>query len=213
MIHTYSLIHDDLPCMDNDDFRRGKATNHKVFGEAEALLAGDALLTGAFDTIACADCDGDTKAQAVAVLSRAAGASGMIGGQIIDIKSEGKSIDFDLLIKMHTLKTGALIRAAARLGTIAAGCTSPDIVEKIDLYAKNVGLAFQIEDDVLDAEEALENPDAKADPKTTFMSFMSAEEAMAFAMRLTEEAKAAIGDIPNSSTLIALADHLLVRKV
>ena len=213
MIHTYSLIHDDLPCMDNDDVRRGKPTNHKVFGEAEALLAGDALLTMAFNVISHAACGGDTKVRAVAALSEAAGASGMIGGQIIDIHSEGKSIDFDLLIKMHSLKTGALIRCAAKLGAIAAECNDATVLDKVDRYAANVGLAFQIEDDVLDEEEAKLSPEKDTDPKTTFMTFMSPEEAMKYAEKLTAEAKSAIGDLPRAEILIALADHLLKRKV
>lgn len=213
MIHTYSLIHDDLPCMDNDDFRRGKPTNHKVFGEAEALLAGDALLTMAFYVIANANCSGDTKARAVAALSEAAGASGMIGGQIIDIHSEGKNIDFELLVKMHSLKTGALIKCAAKLGAIAAECNDTETLNKIDLYASNVGLAFQIEDDILDEEEAKLSPEKNPDPKTTFMTFMSPTEAIKYAEKLTAEAKTAISSIPNSELLVALADHLLKRKV
>lgn len=213
MIHTYSLIHDDLPCMDNDDFRRGEPTNHKVFGVAEALLAGDALLTGAFEVISKTECDDAIKVRAISTLSEAAGACGMIGGQMIDIKSEGKSIEFDLLLKMHSLKTGALIRSAARLGAISAGCVDPVLLEKIDIYAKNVGLAFQIEDDVLDAAEENDGAGCEDEVKTTFMSFMTADEAMSYAMRLTDEAKSAISDIPNSEILIALADHLLVRKV
>lgn len=213
MIHTYSLIHDDLPCMDNDDFRRGKPTNHKVFGEAEALLAGDALLTMAFYVIANANCSGDTKARAVAALSEAAGASGMIGGQIIDIHSEGKNIDFELLVKMHSLKTGALIKCAAKLGAIAAECNDTETLNKIDLYASNVGLAFQIEDDILDEEEAKLSPEKNPDPKTTFMTFMSPTEAIEYAEKLTAEAKSAISGAPNSELLVALADHLLKRKV
>ena len=146
MIHTYSLIHDDLPCMDNDDMRRGKPTNHKVFGESTALLAGDSLLTGAFEAAASNRAvSAETAIKAVAYLSGCAGRYGMVGGQIMDLEGEHKTLTLDELLKLHSLKTGALISAAAVMGALAAGVelTDPCMADVVT-YAENVGLAFQI---------------------------------------------------------------------
>src|SRR5437667_7800074 len=151
LIHTYSLIHDDLPAMDNDDYRRGKLTNHKVFGEAMAILAGDALLTMAFDLISRNSLDGvDAVAQIQVVqeLAGGAGSAGMVAGQVADIEAEGKDIDFATLEGVHRWKTGKLIRAAVRIGGILAGA-SPPALKDLTAYAEEVGLAFQIADDVL----------------------------------------------------------------
>ena len=153
MIHTYSLIHDDLPCMDNDDMRRGKPTNHKVFGETIALLAGDSLLTGAFEAAASNRAvSAETTVKALAYLSGCAGRYGMVGGQIMDLEGEHKQLTLDELLKLHSLKTGALISAAAVMGALAAGVdlTDPAMADVVT-YAENIGLAFQIEDDILDA--------------------------------------------------------------
>ena len=152
MIHTYSLIHDDLPCMDNDDLRRGKPTNHRVYGEAMALLAGDALLTDAFAMAADnPKLSGAVNARAVSILSRAAGSRGMVAGQVLDLlgeKSEHRP-DFDRLLQTHRLKTGALIRAAAALGVLAAGVDESDVRMRDALtYAEGIGLVFQIVDDI-----------------------------------------------------------------
>lgn len=220
MIHTYSLIHDDLPCMDNDDYRRGKLTNHKVFGEATAVLAGDALLTRAFEVIANAPyLDGNAKVQAIAVLSDAAGDCGMIGGQMLDMQAEGKdNLSLSQLERMHALKTGALIRAAAKLGCIAAGCSlgSSELLAA-DQYAEKIGLAFQVIDDVLDVvgDASLLGKSIGSDRdagKTTFMSFYSVEAARQYAERLTEEAKLAIAGYDKEGELCALAQYLLERK-
>ena len=152
MIHTYSLIHDDLPAMDNSDYRRGKLTNHKVFGEAMAILAGDALLTLAFEVITRQkNVKFPAILEVVMEISKAAGASGMVGGQAIDLESEGKKIDLATLKKMHLGKTGALFRASIRCGAILAGATDKQISALTD-YADNFGLAFQITDDILDVE-------------------------------------------------------------
>ncbi len=195
MIHTYSLIHDDLPCMDDDDMRRGKPSNHKRFGYANALLAGDALLTGAFRVIGEAkDLDGETKAMAVSVLAAAAGDCGMIGGQIIDLEGETKSLGFDTLLRLHAHKTGALIRASVQLGCLAAGY-GPESEETRSLteYAENIGLAFQVVDDILDATATAEQlgksagSDAESN-KTTFLSFYTVEQARLYAQGLTEKA-------------------------
>ena len=153
MIHSYSLIHDDLPCMDDDDLRRGKPTNHKVYGEAAALLAGDALLTLAFETMLSPESvqavGAGRAAAAAGELARAAGAHGMVGGQIIDLESEGKQVPLEVLEKMDEGKTGALILAACRMGCILAGA-SEDQKKAAEVYARSIGLAFQIEDDLLD---------------------------------------------------------------
>lgn len=149
MVHTYSLIHDDLPCMDNDDYRRGKLTNHKVFGEAQAVLAGDALLTAAFDTIASADAPAEVRIQVVKILAEAAGEKGMVGGQVLDIDGENRKLSEDQVHTIHRLKTGALISAACRMGA-AAGEATAEQMQAAKVYAEAVGLAFQIRDDMLD---------------------------------------------------------------
>ncbi len=149
MIHTYSLIHDDLPCMDDDDFRRGKPACHKVYGEATAVLAGDALLTEAFNVASnAAQVKPENIVKAVNVLSHLAGVNGMIGGQIIDIANEGKNVDIEHLSEMYALKTGALIVAAAKIGCILAD--REDLCPHAEKFATNIGLAFQIVDDILD---------------------------------------------------------------
>lgn len=149
-IHTYSLIHDDLPAMDNDDYRRGKLTNHKVFGEDLAILAGDALLTMAFEIIATDEnVDDKTKVKLITELSIASGAEGMVGGQVIDMQSENKAIDMATLKKMHAAKTGALFCAAIRMGAILAGANDKQLADLTE-YARQFGLAFQITDDILD---------------------------------------------------------------
>ncbi|MBO7171022.1 MAG: polyprenyl synthetase family protein [Clostridia bacterium] len=217
MVHTYSLIHDDLPCMDEDDLRRGKPTNHKVYGEAVATLAGDALLTGAFELLCAADLPSDTIRAAVRVLSEAAGADGMVGGQIMDLAAENQEISFDTLVKLHNLKTGALITAAVRLGLLAAGVTDAEAENAVVRYAHYVGLAFQIVDDVLDAagDEAVLGKTVGSDAekgKVTFLHFLSAEEAMEYARRLTDSAEQTLANYENSETLCALARYLLERN-
>ncbi|MBO4401042.1 MAG: polyprenyl synthetase family protein [Selenomonadaceae bacterium] len=182
MIHTYSLIHDDLPAMDNDDYRRGKLTNHKVFGEAMAILAGDALLTLAFEVVTRQK--NTSYAAILSVireLSTAAGAGGMVGGQAIDLESEGKTIDMATLRKMHMGKTGALFRAAIRSGAILASANRFQLAA-LTSYAENFGLAFQITDDILDVtgdEKNLGKPvgsDAR-NKKSTYVTLTSLEAA------------------------------------
>ena len=156
LIHTYSLIHDDLPPLDNDDYRRGKPTNHKVFGEAMAILAGDALLTLAFQVLAQLDVSDDCKTRLISELSAAAGTvGGMIGGQVADLEGEGKPPDAQLLETIHRAKTGALLRASLRLGAIYAGATE-DQYAALSCFGEHVGLAFQIVDDILDVEASSE---------------------------------------------------------
>lgn len=149
MVHTYSLIHDDLPSMDNDDYRRGRLTNHKVYGEAQAILAGDALLTAAFDTIASAEAAPETAIAIVRILASAAGEKGMVGGQILDIDGEGHTLSEEQVHTIHALKTGALISAACRMGAVAGGGTQEQLLAA-GAYADAIGLAFQIRDDMLD---------------------------------------------------------------
>jgi len=217
MVHTYSLIHDDLPCMDDDDMRRGKPTNHKVYGEATAVLAGDALLTGAFELICAADLPGETIRKAVSVLSEAAGSDGMIGGQIMDLYAEENEISFETLVKLHSLKTGALISAAVTLGVLASENGDEEKQAALSLYARYIGLAFQIVDDVLDVQgdPALLGKNVGSDKeqgKTTFLNFFTVDEAMEYATKLTESAKNAIAHFPGNETLIDFANYLLTRK-
>ena len=219
MIHTGSLIHDDLPCMDNDDLRRGKPTNHKVYGDAVALLAGDALLTGAFELTATnTEVSPEIAMMATAYLTASVGRYGMIGGQVMDMEGEHRKLTLDELLKLHSLKTGALINASCVLGALAAGITPNDAaMEKTVLYAEKIGLAFQIVDDILDRigdEKALGKPTGgdQEHEKNTFLSFYSVEEAQFYADRLTAEAIDAIRTFENSETLVLLAKWLATRK-
>jgi geranylgeranyl diphosphate synthase type II len=148
LIHTFSLVHDDLPAMDDDDLRRGRPTNHKVFGEAMAILAGDAMVALAFEALA-ADADSALVPALIAELARATGSLGMIGGQVLDIEGENTRLSLDPLRQLHRMKTGALLTASCRMGAIAAGAT-PTQVEALTRYGQHLGLAFQIVDDVLD---------------------------------------------------------------
>ena len=217
MVHTYSLIHDDLPCMDNDDMRRGKPSSHKVFGEANALLAGDALLTLAFETVLSADISADKKANAALELAKAAGASGMIGGQVMDLANEEKAASLDEIKTTERLKTGALIKAAAAMGCIAAGATHEQI-NAAQTYCENIGLAFQIVDDILDVtsdEETLGKPigSDSENGKSTFVSLLGLEDSAQYARELTARAKAALDIFGGEGEFLSeLADRLSERK-
>ncbi|MBQ8175360.1 MAG: polyprenyl synthetase family protein [Clostridia bacterium] len=216
MVHTYSLIHDDLPCMDDDDLRRGKPTNHKVYGEAEAVLAGDALLTMAFEALTRASVSPTDAVRAVRCLSEAAGARGMVGGQMMDIRAEKISPDRETLMRLHKRKTGALITAAAELGCIAAGVTDEETLDACRQYAGGIGLAFQIIDDILDrygdtATLGKQTGQDEKDGKTTFLTFADKNEAYSEAELLTDEAKAAIEVFDGSENLLLFADMLLHR--
>jgi len=158
MIHTYSLIHDDLPAMDNDDYRRGKLTNHKVFGEAMAILAGDALLNLAYENMIrdARTSNNNRKLEAMGIIAEYAGSLGMIGGQVIDLDSEGKTVDSDRLKAMHRLKTGALIKAPVEAAAVICGANDKEL-KLLSQYAANLGLAFQIKDDILDVEGSMED--------------------------------------------------------
>ncbi len=205
MVHTYSLIHDDLPCMDNDDIRRGEPTNHKVYGEATALLAGDALLTMAFSLI-CEDgglSDAD-KVRAVKLLADCAGANGMIGGQQLDLIGEKERLDREKHKKMNELKCGELIRCACIMGCIAAGVGEAEI-SAADTYGRCIGIAFQVKDDIFDMGEE--------DEKTTYLSYMTVAEAQRYADELTDEAVKAISGFENTETLAEIAYALCKRTV
>ena len=219
MVHTYSLIHDDLPCMDNDDMRRGKPTNHKVFGEAVALLAGDALLTGAFEVISSNPyCSPEVNCAAVNALASAAGGGGMIGGQIMDIHADNNPISFEELYKLQYLKTGSLIKVSAILGCLAAGIQITDErLGKVIKYANSIGFAFQITDDILDAcgDENVIGKTVKTDSKhnkTTFLSFYSVKEAREYVKKLTDDAVSAISSIPLNDFPSDLAYYLCDRE-
>ena len=206
--HCFSLIHDDLPCMDDDDMRRGKPSCHKAFGEANALLAGDSLMIKAFGVCASNDkVSAETVRKAVEILAENVGRNGMIGGQVIDLATETQKIGFDLLLKLHAMKTGALIKTAAALGCIAAGVgNETDEYKAIIDYAEKIGLVFQIIDDILDMRSG------ELDAKTTFMTFMNEEEALKYAKDLTEKAIARIAPYKNHETLEDLALYLLGRE-
>ncbi len=195
-VHTYSLIHDDLPCMDNDEMRRGQPSCHVKFGESTALLAGDALLSLAFETALCNNIidapSPENKIRAVGELAKASGASGMVGGQIIDLESEGKSVSLQTLEFMHNAKTGAMIMAAAKMGCIVAGADELHISAAGE-YAKRIGLAFQIVDDILDVSgdsSKLGKPTGsdESNEKTTYITHLGLDKSRALATKLTDEA-------------------------
>ena len=219
MIHTYSLIHDDLPCMDDDDLRRGKPTNHKAFGEATAVLAGDALLTRAFETAldprSTAGLPADTVLQAASCLARAAGMDGMIGGQILDLESEGRRIPQEALMLLQQLKTGRLIGAAAAMGCIIAG-GDDEALEAASRYTDNLGLAFPIEDDLLDIEGDITRfgkpigSDAE-NSKATFPSLLGVQRCYELVRELTDNAIRAAQLFPDHGFLTDLANYLVSR--
>jgi geranylgeranyl diphosphate synthase type II len=218
-IHTYSLIHDDLPALDNDDYRRGKLTCHKMFGEAMAILAGDALLTLAFQLLASMDAVcGGRKARMIAELAAAAGTvGGMIGGQVADIEGEGKPPDAMLLETIHRAKTGALLRASLRLGAICAGADDASY-ESLSRYGEHVGLAFQIVDDILDVEassEALGKTAGKdaQQHKITFPAVYGLERSRAMAGEECARAHEALAGFgARAGRLHELADLIVHRK-
>lgn len=218
MIHTYSLIHDDLPAMDNDDLRRGMPTSHIKFGEATAILAGDALLNRAFEVVSEYDGDNVKRAmKAINMLAVSSGTEGMIGGQIVDMESEGKEITLDELRYLHLNKTGAIIRSACTIGALMGGGSEEEI-EAVDEFAKNLGVAFQIQDDILDvtgSEEELGKPigsDAEEN-KNTYVRLVGLEKSRGLSEEYSENAKKAL-DIfgERAKFLKELTDYLINRK-
>lgn len=220
MIHTYSLIHDDLPCMDDDAMRRGQPSCHKKFGEATALLAGDALLTRAFELLAESvektDLPPHILLKIIQILAKNAGVSGMIGGQVIDLKYEGTAADLDQVTAVDLLKTGALIEAACLMGCYAGGGDA-DLLRAASVYAKKVGLAFQIQDDILDITgdaSVLGKPigsDAE-NQKSTYVSLLGLEASKKLVKQLTEEAVEAISVFPYCRDELAGIAYALVDR-
>lgn len=213
MVHTYSLIHDDLPCMDDDDYRRGRLTNHKVYGEATAVLAGDGLLTAAFMRLAMAKLPPERICLAVQMLSECAGELGMVGGQMLDLEAEEKECNEEEIGAIHTRKTGALISAACTLGVIAAGGTDEQL-DAAAQYAAGLGLAFQIRDDMLDVigdEQKLGKQTGKDIEKNTYPRLFSMEQCQKKVDKLTNYALDALKIFPEHSFLRTLALSLVER--
>ncbi|MCB9777809.1 MAG: polyprenyl synthetase family protein [Alphaproteobacteria bacterium] len=203
LVHTYSLVHDDLPAMDDDDERRGQPTVHRAYDEATAVLVGDALLTEAFAVLAAAPASDAARVAMVAELARAAGHIGMIGGQAADIAWTGG--DVDALVTVHRGKTGALIRAATLLGGIAAGASAVQLAQ-LTTYGEAVGLAFQLADDVLDEDE-----DAGDDGPPSYVRLLGVDETLRRAHELAVRAEAAARTLPSPDALVALARFTVAR--
>ena len=222
MIHTMSLIHDDLPSMDNDDFRRGKPTNHKVYGEEIAILAGDALLSLAFEYIAreTKGVDAERVLQVIVEVGKSVGSEGLVAGQVVDIKSEGDDVvvGLDTLQYIHEHKTAALLESAVVSGAILGGASQED-VDRLRKYSRNIGLAFQVVDDILDitaTTEELGKTAGKdlASAKTTYPSLVGLEKSREIANQLIEDAKSQLAgyDSAMAAPLYALAEYIKSRK-
>ena len=216
MVHTYSLIHDDLPAMDDDQLRRGRPTNHVVYGEATAILAGDALLTAAFGQLTAAQLPAQRIVDGVSCLSRAAGPEGMVGGQALDMAGEGRALTRSELEQLQSLKTGALIAAAAQLGCIAAG-GSEEQLKQITRYAQALGRAFQVRDDMLDvtsSDEELGKPvgSDRVNEKSTFVTALGLAGCQQLMEQLTREAVEALEEFEDAGFLSWLAWEMSVRS-
>jgi farnesyl diphosphate synthase len=221
LIHAYSLVHDDLPAMDDDDLRRGQPTCHKAFDEATAILAGDALQTLAFKVLSRdprLPVDNAVRLQMIDTLALASGSRGMAGGQAIDLESVGRELDVVQLENMHIHKTGALIRASVRLGALACPDADPARVEGLDRYAKCIGLAFQVQDDILDIEGDPESTGKargmdQAKSKPTYPALLGLEESREKAQLLRQEALDSIASLDErAEPLRWLADYIVSRK-
>lgn len=218
MIHTYSLIHDDLPAMDNDDYRRGKLTNHKVYGDAIAILAGDALLTYAFQVLSEYDSRGEDRKMLTIIreLARASGVQGMIGGQVADIKAEGMAGDKQTLDYIHKHKTGDLLTASIRIGALFAGATDAQLAALTD-YADKLGLAFQIQDDILDVigDQAVLGKQTGVDAalgKMTYPAVYGLEQSRQKVSELTETSFVALQQLPYDTVILKEIALYLVRR-
>ncbi|MGE7862295.1 (2E,6E)-farnesyl diphosphate synthase [Bacillus mobilis] len=220
MIHTYSLVHDDLPCMDDDDLRRGKPTNHKVFGEAMAVLAGDGLLTYAFQVIMAyeqKEISAEKKVRLVLELAKAAGPEGMVGGQVADMEAEGKQLTIDELEYIHKHKTGKLLEFAVLAGSILSDATEEQ-EEKLLLFAKYIGLAFQIRDDILDVEgteEEIGKPIGSdvSNEKSTYTTLFTVDRAKDILEDTIAKAKDAIGSLQlQDEYLLSICDLIAKRN-
>ena len=216
MIHTYSLIHDDLPSMDNDDFRRGRPTNHKVFGEAMAILAGDALLTDAFMVAASAKLPNPADmATAIALMAEGAGSLGMVGGQVLDIMSEERALTEQEVLDIQSRKTGKLISIACCLGVLAAGGTEKQL-DAAAQFAAGLGLAFQIRDDMLDVigtQEEMGKGVGTDETKNTFVRLYGLEKCEELVQKYTAYAIDALAAFENTEFMVALAKSLTDRRV
>ena len=214
MIHAYSLIHDDLPCMDNDDYRRGRLTNHKVFGEALAVLAGDGLLTAAFETAANAPADPGVIVRAIRILSEQAGELGMVGGQVLDMQAEEQELTEQGIYDIQRRKTGALIQAACQIGVVAANGTAQQL-EAAKTYAQNLGLAFQIRDDMLDVlgdADKLGKATHMDEHKNTFVRLYGIGACSKMIEAETKTAIEALGCFESSEFLVEMARQLALRE-
>ena len=215
-VHTYSLIHDDLPAMDDDDLRRGRPTNHKVFGEGHAILAGDALLTEAFGVLAAADLEPVRRGEALVLLAEAAGWRGMAGGQALDLEGERlQTYDLDHLRLIHRLKTGALLRASLEIGAVLGGA-NPTEQAALRAYGEAIGLAFQIQDDILDATASDADLGKRAGKdagkgKITYPSLLGLEGARKALSEATETALCHLASLSNRNSLAAWAQYLALR--
>lgn len=222
MIHTYSLIHDDLPAMDNDDYRRGKPTNHKVYGEALAILAGDGLLNMAFELMldsTSSNCNNiENKVKAMAYIAKSSGVRGMIGGQVVDIESENTEVSIESLEYMHRHKTGALIKAPVISSAIICGASDEDL-QSLENYAEGIGLAFQIKDDILDVEGSSEKLGKKvgsdiSNKKTTYVNLYGLEKSTQMLKRTTEESIKSIKKFGTKAAFLReLAEYLVIREL
>lgn len=213
LVHTYSLIHDDLPCMDNDDYRRGRLTNHKVYGEAAAVLAGDGLLTAAFEAASNADADPETVVAVVRTLSGCAGELGMVGGQMLDLEGETRPFSDEEIHTVQSLKTGALLAAACRLGVLTAGGSEEQLCAA-EAYARSLGLAFQMQDDILDVTGDFQKLGKKTgmdEHKNTFVRLYGVERCREMVREETARAVGALSRFPDRAFLTALAEALAVR--
>lgn len=213
MIHTYSLIHDDLPCMDNDDYRRGRLTNHKVYGEATAVLAGDALLTAAFGFLSKAPFSAETRIRAVEIMSSCAGELGMVGGQILDMCSEERECTEQEVLDIQSRKTGALIRAACILGVLAGQGSAQQLQAAAD-FAMHVGVAFQIRDDMLDVvgdEQELGKAVGVDTTKNTFVRLYGLEKCAQLISEHTQAAKKELRYFNDNGFMMDLAELLTNR--
>ena len=213
MVHTYSLIHDDLPCMDDDDYRRGRLTNHKVYGEAMAVLAGDALLTDAFCVASTAPIPAEAKVEAMAILSECAGSLGMVGGQVLDIKAGERACTEAEILDIQSRKTGALIRAACAMGALAGGATEAQF-DAACRFAAALGLAFQIRDDMLDiigTREEMGKTVGTDEEKNTFVRLYGLQRCEELVKIYTDLALDAISIFPDNGYLMNLALQLTSR--
>lgn len=217
LIHTYSLIHDDLPCMDNDDYRRGKPTLHKIYNEGDALLAGDYLLTKAFEILSEAPFVNDhQKVRLISTLSQRSGGSGMIGGQVLDIQHTGKPIDPEILKNIHHHKTGALLTASLEFGAILSNA-SDFTIQVLQQFGSQIGLAFQIVDDLLDvSKNKRENASGKSSDqinnKVTYLSLFGYNEAKNKAQELLQSSLDVLMKIPEETSLLASLAKLLINR-